>query len=133
MRSLRGWRREYTERHPGAFVAPNVDEALGEIVAPSDERTVTGFLSAEVGPWELSHWLRCAPGDSPVARRVGILRHHLSREHATDPRVVHRVRVCLHVGVLVAAVGVCVHLLALENTLFSPLVPTVLDTLWGAD
>jgi hypothetical protein len=92
MRSIRAARVAYTERFPGAFVAPNVDEALGEIIAPSDERTVTGYLSAEAGPWELSHWLRSASGGSEVAARVGILRHHLAREHATDPRVVHRVR-----------------------------------------
>lgn len=91
MRSIRAARIAYTERFPGAFVAPNVDEALGEIIAPSDERTVTGYLSAEAGPWELSHWLRSAPGGSEVAARVGILRHHLAREHATDPRVVHRI------------------------------------------
>ena len=76
MRSTLAERGRYTARYGGAapFVPPNVDPAAGDIVAPSDERTISGFMGQEAGPWELSHWLRTRDPASATARRVGILR-----------------------------------------------------------
>ena len=76
MRSTLAERGRYTARYGGAapFIPPNVDPAAGDIVAPSDERTMSGFMGQEAGPWEISHWLRTRDPASATARRVGILR-----------------------------------------------------------
>jgi hypothetical protein len=81
MQATRAAREAYTARFGDCapFCDVNVDPSAGPIVTPSDECTVSGFLTQEAGPWELSHWLRSLPGDSVVARRVGIMRNRLSR------------------------------------------------------
>ena len=73
LRTVEAGRQAYAQAHPSSFLLPNVDEAKGPIISPTDDRTLRGFMRMECAPNDLSHWLRSQPAGCPI----GLLRPNM--------------------------------------------------------